>query len=81
MAAAKPAVVGGFVLGALLIAIVAALVLGGMRWFSPTMHAMVVFKGSVAGLSAGSPVTFVACRSARSSSSRFACALPIAHRS
>jgi len=58
MAAAKPAVVGGFVLGALLIAIVAALVLGGMRWFSPTMHAMVVFKGSVAGLSAGSPVTF-----------------------
>ncbi len=58
MSAAKPAVVGAFVLGALLIGIVAALVLGGTRWFRSTVHVVVIFKDSVAGLTAGSPVTF-----------------------
>jgi paraquat-inducible protein B len=58
MSAAKPAVVGGFVLGALLIGVVGALVLGGTRWFRPTIQVTAVFKDSVAGLNAGSPVTF-----------------------
>ncbi len=58
MSAPKPAIVGGFVLGALLIGLVAVLILGGTRWFRSTVHVMVVFKDSVAGLTAGSPVTF-----------------------
>lgn len=54
----KPAVVGGFVLGAVLIGLVAALVLGSTHWFTPTVRVMVIFRNSVAGLTAGSPVTF-----------------------
>ena len=58
MSAAKPAVVGGFVLGALLIGVVGALVLGGTRWFRSTIQVTAIFKDSVGGLNAGSPVTF-----------------------
>jgi paraquat-inducible protein B len=58
VAPAKPVVVGGFVLGALLIGAVAILVFGGTRWFSPSEKVMVVFTDSLSGLTAGSPVTF-----------------------
>ena len=58
MPPAKPAVVGGFVLGALLIGVVAALIFGGTQWFTSTVRVMVVFWNSVAGLATGSPVTF-----------------------
>jgi paraquat-inducible protein B len=58
MPPAKPAVVGGFVLGALLIGVVAALIFGGTQWFTSTVRVMVVFRNSVAGLATGSPVTF-----------------------
>jgi len=58
MAAAKPAAVGGFVLGGLALGVVAILLFGGMRLFSTTIRAMVVFQGSVAGLEVGAPVTF-----------------------
>jgi paraquat-inducible protein B len=58
MAPAKPAVVGGFVLGGLLLGVVATLVFGGTRWFSHTEHVVAVFTDSLSGLTAGSPVTF-----------------------
>jgi paraquat-inducible protein B len=58
MAAAKPVVVGGFVLGGIALGVVAILVFGGIRLFSRSVRIVVVFAGSVAGLEVGSPVTF-----------------------
>jgi paraquat-inducible protein B len=54
----RPAVVGGFVLGGLLLAVGAILFFGGVRLFTPTLRAVIFFPSSVAGLSVGSPVTF-----------------------
>ena len=54
----RPAVVGGFVLGGLLLAVAAILFFGGVRLFTPTLRAVIFFPSSVAGLSVGSPVTF-----------------------
>lgn len=58
MAAARPAVVGAFVLGGLALAIAAILFFGATRLFAPTTRAVVFFEGSVAGLDIGAPVTF-----------------------
>ena len=58
MAAARPAVVGGFVLGALALVVVAILLFGGSRLFAPRFRAVAFFHGSVAGLEIGAPVTF-----------------------
>jgi len=58
MSAAKPALVGVFVLSGLLLAVAAILLFGGMRLFSPAVHAVVYFRGSVANLDIGAPVTF-----------------------
>ena len=58
MAAARPAVVGAFVLGGLALAVAAVLFFGGTRLFAPTTRAVVFFEGSVAGLDIGAPVTF-----------------------
>lgn len=58
MAAARPAAIGGFVLGGLALAVVAILSFGGARLFERKMRAVVFFDGSVAGLDIGAPVTF-----------------------
>jgi paraquat-inducible protein B len=58
MSAAKPALVGGFVVGALALGVGAVLLFGGARLLSRTVHAVVFFQGSVAGLDVGAPVTF-----------------------
>jgi paraquat-inducible protein B len=58
MAAARPAVVGGFILGALALGVAAILFFGGSRLFASTSRAVVFFEGSVAGLELGAPVTF-----------------------
>jgi paraquat-inducible protein B len=58
MAAARPAAVGAFVLGALALAVAAILFFGGARLFEHTTRAVVFFEGSVAGLGIGAPVTF-----------------------
>ena len=58
MAAEKSAVVGGFVLGALALAIAAILFFGGTRLFERSFRAIVLLDGSVAGLDVGAPVTF-----------------------
>ena len=56
--AAKPAMVGGFVLGALLLGVAAVLLFGSTRLFASTSRAVIFFEGSVAGLDVGAPVTF-----------------------
>jgi paraquat-inducible protein B len=55
---AKPAVVGGFILGALALGVVAIIFFGGTQLFATTSRAVVFFGESVAGLSVGAPVTF-----------------------
>lgn len=58
MRSSSPALIGLFVVGALLIGIGGLLAFGGTRWFSPSNQAVIYFDQSVGGLSAGSPVTF-----------------------
>ncbi len=50
--------VGAFVLGGLILGLAAAVLFGNFNIFSPSIRAVVVFQGSVAGLSIGAPVTF-----------------------
>jgi paraquat-inducible protein B len=55
---ANPTLIGGFVVAAAILAIVVVLVLGGGRLWTKTRHFVVVFEGSLHGLSVGAPVTF-----------------------
>ncbi len=55
---ARPAVVGGFILGALALVVGGILLFGGLRWFARTVRLVVFFNESVANLDVGSPVTF-----------------------
>ncbi|ABC23247.1 MlaD family protein [Rhodospirillum rubrum] len=55
---AKPAVVGGFILGALALGVAAIVLFGGQRLFTSTREVVVFFNESVAGLQVGAPVTF-----------------------
>jgi paraquat-inducible protein B len=68
--AARPVAVGGFVLGALLLGVIAVLVFGGMRYFTSPVRIVVFFPGSVAGLAVGAPVTFRGVRVGRVQSMR-----------
>ena len=54
----RPAVVGGFILGALALGVAAILLFGGMRLFATSSRVVVFFSESLAGLDVGSPVTF-----------------------
>lgn len=58
MKTVRPAVVGGFVLGGLALAAAAIILFGGIRPFKQTTEAVIFFRGSVAGLDVGAPVTF-----------------------
>lgn len=58
MASGKATAVGAFVLGGIALAVIALVTFGSTRLFTRTVHAVVVFKGSIAGLSVGAPVTF-----------------------
>lgn len=55
---ARPAVVGGFILGALVLVVAGILFFGGMRLFATKARVVVFFTESVAGLEVGSPVTY-----------------------
>jgi len=70
MAPAKPLLVGSFVVGALVVAVVGILMFGGRNLFTRTTRVVVVFAGSVAGLDVGSPVTFRGVRIGKVSSIR-----------
>jgi paraquat-inducible protein B len=52
------AVIGAFVVGAVVLAVVALLVLGGGEFLSTKSMAVMYFEGSLKGLSIGSPVVF-----------------------
>ena len=55
---ANPTLIGGFVVVAAILAIIVVLVLSGGRLWAKTRHFVVVFEGSLHGLSVGAPVTF-----------------------
>ena len=54
----NPTAIGLFILGGLLLAVVALLVFGGLGWFEPRERAVAYFRGSVQGLSVGARVEF-----------------------
>lgn len=55
---ANPAVVGGFVIGAIILVVISFLVLGSGRAFKNDLRLMAVFPGTVKGLDVGSQVLF-----------------------
>lgn len=55
---ANPALIGGFVVGAVVLAVAGLVVLGGGRLFRLTKPAVAYFEGSVKGVAVGAPVTF-----------------------
>lgn len=55
---ANPTLIGAFVLGGVLLAVVAVVVFGSGRMFRDTQTFMSFFEGSVAGLGVGAPVRF-----------------------
>ncbi len=55
---ANPAAIGGFVLGAISLAVIGLLVLGGGTFFRPTQRWVAYFDESIKGLAIGAPVTF-----------------------
>jgi paraquat-inducible protein B len=65
MNAAKPVIVGSFVLGGLAIAVLAIVFFGGFQLFARQLPVVVVFRDSIAGLEVGAPVTFRGVRVGR----------------
>lgn len=55
---ANPTLIGSFVLGAVVLSVLAVVVLGSGRMFRETERFISFFDGSVAGLEAGAPVRF-----------------------
>ena len=55
---ANPALIGAFVLGAIVLAVVGLIVFGGGKFFTQEQVIVAYFYESVKGLSIGSPVTF-----------------------
>ena len=58
MSKANPAVVGGFVVGAIALIVIGLLVFGGSGWFAQRQKYIAYFPGSVKGLQVGAPVDF-----------------------
>jgi len=54
----NPKLIGGFVVGAIVLAIVGILAFGGTQYFVQKQTAVLFFEGSLSGLDVGSPVTF-----------------------
>ena len=55
----NPKLIGGFVIGAVVLAMIGILAFGGGKFLAPTHQAVLFFSGSsVSGLEIGSPVTF-----------------------
>lgn len=65
MIRSKSVVVGGFILGALALGVIAILAFGGMNLFADKLRVVVVFNDSIAGLDVGAPVTFRGARIGR----------------
>jgi hypothetical protein len=54
---ANPAVIGGFIVGAVALIVIGVLLLGGSRFLTEQRTYVLYFEASVEGLSAGAPVT------------------------
>ena len=52
------AIIGGFVLGGVALALGAVFLFGKFHFFTPTLRAAIVFQDSISGLTVGAPVTF-----------------------
>jgi paraquat-inducible protein B len=55
---ANPTVVGGFIVGAVVLAVAGIIVFGGGKYFEKRLTYFLVFDGSVGGLNIGAPVRF-----------------------
>jgi paraquat-inducible protein B len=55
---ANPAVIGGFVIGAIALIVLGLLAFGGSNWFAQRNKYVAYFPGSVKGLQVGAPVDF-----------------------
>jgi phospholipid/cholesterol/gamma-HCH transport system substrate-binding protein len=58
MSKANPAVIGGFVIGAIALVVLGLLAFGGTNWFAKRNEYVAYFPGSVKGLQVGAPVDF-----------------------
>ena len=58
MSKANPAVIGGFVVGAIALLVIGLLLFGGTNWFAKRNTDIAYFPGSVKGLRVGAPVDF-----------------------
>jgi paraquat-inducible protein B len=58
MSKANPALIGGFVIGAIALLVIGLLVFGGTGWFAQRNKYVAYFPGSVKGLRVGAPVDF-----------------------
>jgi paraquat-inducible protein B len=58
MSKANPAVIGGFVVGAIALIVIGLLVFGSSTWFAKRGKYVAYFPGSVKGLRVGAPVDF-----------------------
>ena len=54
----NPAVIGGFVVGALALVVAGILIVGGGAFFVDTIKMVAYFQGSVTGLTVGAPIRF-----------------------
>jgi paraquat-inducible protein B len=63
---ANPKLIGGFVIGAIALALIGAIAFGGTRFLTPRAEAVLFFpSASLSGLDVGSPVTFRGVRIGR----------------
>jgi paraquat-inducible protein B len=58
MKEANPAVIGGFIVGAVVLAIAGVLVFGSGKLFTETIRCVMYFEGAIQGLHIGAPVNF-----------------------
>jgi paraquat-inducible protein B len=58
MKRANPAVIGGFIVGAVILAIAGVMILGSGRLFTETIKCVMYFEGAIQGLYVGAPVNF-----------------------
>lgn len=58
MKRANPAVIGGFIIGAVVLAIAGVMMLGSGRLFTETIKCVMYFEGAIQGLYVGAPVNF-----------------------
>jgi len=58
MKRANPAVIGGFIVGAVVLAIAGVMILGSGKLFTDTIKCVMYFDGAIQGLYVGAPVNF-----------------------